>query len=141
MAKLKFKITGMDELKKEMNQLLQEMKEAAGEGVQDGAERLAEVVRRNAPRGPTGNLKDAVTTKKLPDKPGYPSTTLVGLDYGIAPHQHLVEFGTGPRYHKSGKSVGSMPASGFFRESIEQAGYVVDMVRTKAKNPVKKRGG
>jgi|GEM_PF-2677787 hypothetical protein len=138
---LKFKITGMDELKKEMNQLIKEMREATGEGVQESAERLAGVVRRNAPEGPTGNLGKAVTTKGLPDKWGYPPTTLVGLDYGIAPHQHLVEFGTAPRHHKSGKSVGAMPASGFFRASIDEAGYIVDIMRKHAKKPIKKRGG
>lgn len=32
-----------------------------------------------------------------------------------APHAHLVEFGTAPRFHKSGKSVGRMPANPFVR--------------------------
>lgn len=32
-----------------------------------------------------------------------------------APHAHLVEFGTVPRFHKSGKSVGVMPAHPFVR--------------------------
>lgn len=32
-----------------------------------------------------------------------------------APHAHLVEFGTNERHHKSGKSVGRMPAHPFIR--------------------------
>lgn len=32
-----------------------------------------------------------------------------------APHAHLVEFGTGPRFHKSGKYVGIMPPDPFLR--------------------------
>lgn len=40
---------------------------------------------------------------------------LVWTDKVIAPHAHLVEFGTGPRFHKStGKYVGEMPANPFF---------------------------
>ncbi len=139
---LKFKIEGMEELKAEMNRLLGEMREATGDGVEACAESLAEIVRNNTPEGPTKNLKRAVTTKKLPDKPRYPPTTMVGLDYGIAPHQHLVEFGTGPRYHKSGKSVGYMPAQGFFRRAIDQAsGRIENIMRSHAKKPIERRGG
>ncbi len=34
---------------------------------------------------------------------------------GALPHAHLLEFGTGERFHKNGKSVGSMPAEPFMR--------------------------
>ena len=39
----------------------------------------------------------------------------VGANYrkgteGYAPHAHIVEFGTEPRFHSSGKFVGQMPA-------------------------------
>lgn len=139
---LKFKIEGMEELKAEMNRLLGEMREATGDGVEACAESLAEIVRNNTPVGKTGNLKRAVGTKKLPNKWGYPPTTLVGVDYKIAPYQHLVEFGAGPRYHKSGKSVGAMPASGFFRRSIDQAaGRIENIIRSHAKKPIERRGG
>lgn len=32
-----------------------------------------------------------------------------------APHGHLIEFGTGPRFHKSGKFVGAVMADPFMR--------------------------
>lgn len=32
-----------------------------------------------------------------------------------APHAHLIEFGTGPRYHKSGKYVGAVMPEPFMR--------------------------
>lgn len=35
---------------------------------------------------------------------------------------HLVEFGTGPRYHKNGKFVGEMPPDPFLRPAFEQEG-------------------
>lgn len=136
------KVTGMDALKKEMKAVMEEMKKACGEGTDACADRLAAIVRRNAPRGPTGNLQRAVTTKKLPDKPYYPAVTMVGLDYRIAPHQHLVEFGTGPRQHASGKSVGTMPASGFFRKSIDEGRrQIVGTMQTYCRKPIERRGG
>jgi HK97 gp10 family phage protein len=36
-----------------------------------------------------------------------------------ARHAHLVELGSGPRHHKSGKYVGQMPASPFLRPAFE----------------------
>lgn len=33
---------------------------------------------------------------------------------------HLVEFGTGPRYHKSGKFVGVMPPQPFMRPAWDE---------------------
>ncbi len=141
MAKFKIVITGIEELQVNINKLLEEMKDATGQGVEESAELLAEIIRSNAPEGPTGRLRRSVTTKRLPDKWGYPPTTMVGLDYNVAPHQHIVEFGTGPRYHKSGKSVGAMPANPFFRKSLEQAGFAVEVIRRHAKKPITKRGG
>ena len=34
-------------------------------------------------------------------------------------HAHLVEFGTGPRYHESGRYVGEMPAQPFLRPAFD----------------------
>lgn len=42
-----------------------------------------------------------------------------GLKPGIAPHGILNEFGTGPRYHESGKYVGEMPAQPFMRPAFD----------------------
>jgi HK97 gp10 family phage protein len=45
-------------------------------------------------------------------------------------HAHLVEFGTGPRYHKGGKFVGAMPAEPFLRPAFDaQAGPTVDRLK------------
>ena len=47
-------------------------------------------------------------------------------------HGHLVEFGTGPRYHKkTGKYVGIMPAKPFMRPAWDSlSGVVLDTMRT-----------
>jgi len=37
-----------------------------------------------------------------------------------APHAHLLEFGTGPRFHKSGKFVGAVLADPFMRPAWDQ---------------------
>lgn len=42
-----------------------------------------------------------------------------------APHAHLVEFGTVPRFHKSGKFVGSMPPDPFVRPAWDTQGGAV----------------
>ncbi len=39
-----------------------------------------------------------------------------------SPHAHLVEFGTVERFHKSGKSVGRMPANPFIRPAWDSSG-------------------
>ena len=142
------KVTGMDALKKEMKAITEEMKRACGEGTDACADRLAAIVRRNAPdgppnpkRGPGLKIKNNVITKKLPDKPGYPSVTMVGIDAKVG-HQHMVEFGTGPRQHASGKSVGTMPASGFFRKSIDEGRrQIVGTMQTHCRKPIERRGG
>ena len=36
-----------------------------------------------------------------------------------APHAHFLEFGTGPRYHESGKYVGQTPAQPFMRPAFD----------------------
>nr|WP_199275826.1 HK97-gp10 family putative phage morphogenesis protein [Leisingera sp. ANG-S3] len=49
-----------------------------------------------------------------------------------APHAHLFEFGTAPRFHmKSGKSVGAMPARPFMRPAWDanQAGMLETLKR------------
>lgn len=38
---------------------------------------------------------------------------------------HLIEFGTGPRHHKSGKSTGQMPARPFMRPAWESGKHKV----------------
>lgn len=42
-----------------------------------------------------------------------------GAKPGIAPHGILQEFGTGPRYHESGKFVGATPAHPFMRPAFD----------------------
>ena len=125
----KVKISGMYELRENMDRVIKEMEDAMETGVTEAAEYAAGVVRQNTPVGPTGNLRRSVTTKPLPRKAGHSPNTMVGLDYRIAPHQHLVEFG----------SVRNR-ANPFFRRSIDQAKAGIRQRITEAgKGPIDRR--
>ncbi len=74
-----------------------------------------------APVGPTGNLRASVgvghkLTPSQAREAGRESRDVAIMYVGAAaPHAHLVEFGTGPRHHKSGKFVGAMPPNPWMR--------------------------
>lgn len=129
MAKFQVKVEGLKELQAEMNKVVKEMEDALQMGTDEAAGAVAGVVRANAPLGPTGNLRKSVTTKPLPRKSGYPQVTLIGCDYRIAPHQHLVEFG-------SARSS----ANPFFRRSIDGArGTIKSAIANRARGPLNRR--
>jgi HK97 gp10 family phage protein len=65
-------------------------------------------------RPKTGKLYRAIKPKQF-DKNGPAATVLPRK----APHRHLAEYGTQPRRHKSGKSVGSMPARPFMKPAAD----------------------
>lgn len=59
----------------------------------------------------------------------------VGPRAKAAPHAHWVEFGTGPRFHKSGRYVGVMPADPFMRPAWDlhrngMVGSIASQLRT-----------
>lgn len=108
---------------KEIDELLQSMpRQLAGQGVTAGLRRalqpVAAAARSYAPGSLDTRIRIAPTIKagqqaQSIEKPGKGKRVMfVG---STAPHAHLVEFGTGPRYHKSGKYVGIMPPDPFLR--------------------------
>ena len=75
-------------------------------------------IKARAHRGPTGNLKRSIKAKpfkralfvsKYADK----AHAFVAIDYRKGRHAHLLEWGTAERFHKSGKSTGSVPKNTF----------------------------
>ena len=125
------KVTGMKELKQNMDAVIKELEDALEGGVDDAADYAAGIVRRNTPVGPTGNLRKSITTKPLPPKKGYPAVTLVGASWPLGAHGHLVEFGT----------VKSR-ANPFFRRSIDQAkAGIKSRIGDSAKNVIDRRRG
>lgn len=108
---------------KELDALLVSMpRQLAGQGVTSGMRRalqpVAAAARSYAPGSLETRIRIAPTIKagqqmQALEKPGRGKRVMfVGSG---APHAHLVEFGTGPRFHKSGKYVGIMPPDPFLR--------------------------
>jgi HK97 gp10 family phage protein len=57
------------------------------------AKEVADHIRDGTPRGPTGNLKRSIIAKELTPRESV-GTVIVAVDRKIAPHAHLLEFGT-----------------------------------------------
>ena len=98
-----FQITGIEN----MRDTLERLRKSTGQDkLNEAAYKQAEVIRDRiesyAPVGETGNLKRSPVAKKL-DK-----VAIAAIDRKIAPHAHLVEFGTS-----------HSPAHPFFRPAID----------------------
>ena len=106
----KMEISGLDSLKNRFRRLAAVIDyDTAQEIVKESADDLQGQVRTAAPLGPTGNLKAGVISKDMP-KSRVP-VSIVAMDYRIAPHAHLVEYGTS-----------KMAARPFFRPTVDANG-------------------
>jgi len=101
----------------------------------EGAKVIAAAARAKAPQGPTGNLKKGVKAKFLRQIGNYPRSAAAAVDRKIARHAHIIEYGTKPRYQKSGRYTGIGPAIPFFRPAVDtNKGRIQDEVITKLGN-------
>lgn len=105
---------------KELEKTLEHMADVVGDKktgyiLKDAARIVAKAVAREAPKGPTGNLKKAPYARQLPERFGYPPAAVASVSRRRAPHAHLVEAGTKPRYQKSGRFTGMMTPNPFFK--------------------------
>ena len=101
----------------------------------DGAKVVAAAARAKAPQGPSGNLKKGVKAKLLRQISNYPRSAAAAVDRKIAPHAYIIEYGTKPRYQKSGRYTGIGPAQPFFRPAVDtNKGRIQDEVITKLGN-------
>lgn len=112
------RLEGLPEISAAIDRILSETKRsgarAVGEKVKrvlmGGALMVRDEVRDMAPQGETGNLKRGVfAAYGREDKPD----VLVGMNYRIAPHAHLVEFGHG--------GPNAAPPHPYFRPGIAAA--------------------
>lgn len=94
---------------------------------------VEEAARALAPVGPTGNLREGVTVSHKLNPSQAAEAGREGRDEAImyvgsnSPHAHLVEFGTAPRHHESGKFVGAMPPNPWMRPAWDDnTGRVLD---------------
>lgn len=111
------KIEGMEDLHKSLQKLAKKVdNKETTETVYNAANTIVKpAVQSNA----SGAIKDAVLAKKMPVSDTFPAMAITAIDRKKAPHAHLFEMGSGPRYHSNGKYVGEMPPRPFFRPGVD----------------------
>lgn len=114
-----FEIKGLENLQKELNRLkLAFDAEKIKKSAKGPAELLRDSVKRRAPIGATGNLKRSIKAKEL----NY--VWIAAVDQKIAPHAHLLEFGTSKMsahpFFRTGIQAGSSQAVKEFHSNLEK---------------------
>jgi hypothetical protein len=116
MADVGVEIEGLEELDNRMKRAIMAMDPAKIEqALLPVAKSFASKLRTILPQGPTGNLRRAVyahTPRRGANRP-LPAAS-AGITARIAPHLHLVEYGTTKRYAESGAYRGVMPRGMYF---------------------------
>lgn len=125
------RIEGFDELEAELERLTNPTtrRASARRALRKVAAPLAERVRANAPRD-RGRLAESIgygtrlaprqarLHRKMFRDDRVAIEMFVGASYALGGggrHAHLIEFGTGPRYHRNGKYVGHVSPQPFLR--------------------------
>jgi len=115
-------LQGVGELKKKFGEMIAIIDDRKTENeLLKSANILKNDIKRRAPKGPTGNLKRSIVARIFKRKITNQPAAFVAVDYRIAPHAHLVEYGHG----------GPHPASAhpFFRSAIDALkNKIVDII-------------
>jgi len=105
------KLIGLAEAKKQLRRLADKIDLfTVSETLLKGAQACESEVLKRTPLGETGNLRRGVHSGILKNKRRYGPGAFVAVDYNIAPHCYLVEYG-----HGGSKPAGPTP---FFRPGI-----------------------
>lgn len=89
------KTIGMADLDKSLQRLAQSLApDQVEKAAYNSANIITEEIRRRAPQGPTGRLKESPHTKTLRREGDQPAPAIAAIDRAHAPHAWLVEFGT-----------------------------------------------
>jgi len=127
------KVEGQEEIKAALIKFGKKMEDELQQATLEGAEIVKGHVVSNISsqyKDKTGHLKSAVKVKGMPRNASYPIVSICAMDQKIAPHAHLGEYGTVPRFRKSGGTTGQMPARPFFRPAEEQSRSEVNSLIT-----------
>jgi HK97 gp10 family phage protein len=93
--KANYSIQGIEELTEKAEKIADAVSHKnMGEGLLKRAEAVRDRLKQRAPLGPTGNLRRSPMAKLMQEKSNMPAIAIAGIDRKIAPHAHLVEFGT-----------------------------------------------
>jgi HK97 gp10 family phage protein len=120
---------GADEMNKRILELTKSVRPGVVEPVLlKGAKTIADDARSRAPLGATGNLRRGIISTTLRRRGDVPAPSMAGINYGVAPHAHLVEFGHG------GKVAAPHP---FFRPAWDSnKGRVEEEIKDKLINAI-----
>lgn len=115
--KVKFEIENLEDLDKAIGRVCDAVSYyKVAEVVLSCARELAEDVRSRIPIGPRGNLKRSVVARLMP-RSKVP-VAITAIDRKIAPHAHLIEFGTDIRRVKKKKALYSEFLHQFFGKQV-----------------------
>ena len=115
MSEIKVEAQGLEELQRDFRSLARKIEPKELKPIlRKEAQRFAALLLPRTPLGPTGNLRKGVKAWTPPITARHPDAMArAGVRYRIAPHVHLVEYGTKERYNKRGAYRGVMPARHF----------------------------
>jgi len=102
----KLVMVGIDEFRRALRQLPEDLVNEAGVIVEAQAEEAKTQIQRAYPEGPTGNLRRGVTSTR--GRTRYGASAIVR---SRAKHASLFEYGTKARRTRNGASRGSMPVA------------------------------
>lgn len=91
------KIEGVEEVRLAIDKLGEEIKDKLQPALHKGAEIVAQKATSNIERNTepkTGRLSRSMVVKDMPYKDSMPLISIAAVDRKIAPHAHLIEFGT-----------------------------------------------
>ncbi len=91
------KVEGVKELKLALDKLGEKIKDKLQPALHKGAEIVAQKATSNIERNTkpkTGKLSRSIVVKDMPYKASMPLVSIAAVDSKIAPHAHLIEFGT-----------------------------------------------
>ncbi len=113
-------VQGLEEVRRKVASVLSTLDGRDVEEVLLGGAKIVQAaVKARAPRR-KGEIIRAVKARKGRKRGRLFSIAFCAMDRKIAPHAHLAEYGTGPRYQKRPrKYVGEMPAKPYFWPGVE----------------------
>ncbi len=88
-------LVGLNDFKADLRKIAKSIDDSElEERMLEAAKVIRDSAKNKAPLGPTGNLKRGIQAKTFSKKiPGEPAS-FCAINYKIAPHAHLIEFGT-----------------------------------------------
>lgn len=115
------KVEGLEALRKSLANGREYMAVEVTQALEDSAKMIRSEAERLAPRGPTGNLKRALRQSLGRATKTFLQSFVFALAQ-IAPHAHLVEFGTRPHTIKPHKKGGVLVFGRYFAKEVNHPG-------------------